>query len=102
MSYARPGEGSDVYVYATGPILHCHYGNQLYETESHQEMHDHLMLHRSRGHAVPERALERLWCEARGLPFESDVEASLRALRETEQWAKEQAINSALARPEGT
>jgi hypothetical protein len=89
MSYARPGEDSDVYVWSDGKTLYCELGDgerefpsSKFSTRSHQEMHDHLLMHRRRGESVPDAALERLWHEARGLPYETPVEAALRELRE--------------------
>ena len=81
MAYCRPGEGSDVYVYRTGDVLTCHAEGKAFTTTDEQSMIDHLMLHRRRGQKVPERTLERLWHEARGLPYETDVEAALKEAR---------------------
>lgn len=82
MSYARPGEGSDVYVWGDGKLLHCEAEGKTYTTTSHEEMWEHLRMHRRRGHTVPEKALDRLWCEARGFPYETDVQAAMRTLKE--------------------
>jgi len=73
MSYARKGEdGSDVYVYYSGnyvcqgcriwPRQELRRERLLYTwcCEQPADMLAHLMLHRERGHHVPERAIQRL------------------------------------------
>lgn len=66
MSYCRRnGVDSDVYVVRTGRRLAC-LGCSLVDfsgsvvRESAEEMRAHLLAHRSRGHLVPDRAIERL------------------------------------------
>lgn len=83
MSYAEPGEGSDVFVYRTSPkTIVCNWANrESYEAKSEIEMIEHLYSHRRRGHLVPERALEHLWAEHYHRPYETDVQRSLRALK---------------------
>lgn len=83
MSYARPGEGSDVYVYRGGALF-CiggfHSGWLTYETDSETEMLEHLHRHMDAGDEIPEKALERLAAERDGVPYETDVERALREL----------------------
>lgn len=82
MSYAQPGEGSDVYVYRTSPTtINCDWDNkESYEAKSILDMIEHLHSHRRRGHQVPERTLQRLWAEHYHRPYVTDVERSLKAL----------------------
>lgn len=84
MSYARIGEfGSDVYVYRdTAGVLFCQSVGKAFGCTDEQEMIDHLRSHRRRGQNVPQRALDRLEAERDGLPWETDVEAALRELKE--------------------
>lgn len=84
MSYCREGEfESDVYVYrqSTEPtVIICHYGSHTFTAHSEEEMIEHLMLHRRRGHMVPERAFDRLYSELNGIPYLTDVEIALRQI----------------------
>lgn len=69
MSYARCGNDSDVYV-IRDPNLQfiCFPGtNKLHEAafvcKTHQEMLEHLLLHRTVGDLVPERTINRIKLE---------------------------------------
>jgi len=85
LSYARQGEGSDVYVYRGGALF-CmggfHSAWLTYETASEAEMLEHLHRHMDAGDEVPETALLRLIAERDGVPYETEVERVLKALRE--------------------
>ncbi len=87
MSYCRFWwDDSDVYVYASteGGIVCCAClmggGTKRFETQ--QEVIDHLMVHRARGHNVPEYALFRLRAERDGIPYETDVQAAIKSLED--------------------
>lgn len=81
MSYAEPSPWSDVYVWRNGKVLHCEALGKTYTATEAQSMYDHLRMHQRKGDRVPDAALERLWHEARGLPYRTDVERSLKALK---------------------
>lgn len=90
MSYAEPSPWSDVYVYGTSgwpygaddkPVIVCESSGKSFVAKSAQEMWDHLRMHQRKGDKVPDKALERLWHEAKGLPYETDVERELRVLK---------------------
>ena len=81
MSYAEPGLHSDVYVWSDGEVIYCDALGKRFETTSRQQMMEHLWLHRRRGHKVPDEALDRLYAELMGIPYETAVEAELRHLR---------------------
>lgn len=87
MSYAEPGPNSDVYVWSDGRTLHCEMPGpsnrpRTFTCVHADDMWEHLRSHLRRGDKVPHTALDRLWHEARGLPYETDVEAALRELRD--------------------
>lgn len=79
MSYANT---DTLYVWSDGKTLYCESDGKEFTCTSPQEMWDHLRTHQRKGDYVPRDALERLWHEARGLPYETDVERSLKALKE--------------------
>lgn len=81
MSYAQIGEDSDVYVWSNGDDLFCESEGKTFVCGQPRLMIEHLEMHKRRGHKVPDKALERLWHEHWGLPYETDVERSLKALR---------------------
>lgn len=81
MSYAEPNPWSDVYVWRDGERLHCEAEGRKYTCETEREMYQHLRMHVRKGDKVPDKALERLWHEMNGLPYETDIERVLRALR---------------------
>lgn len=91
MSYCRnDGVESDVYVIRTFDdrlICYCCLANN--EADRPEEMITHLLIHRSIGHRVPQRALDRLNAERFGLPYKTDVEQALDEIRamDPRDWA---------------
>lgn len=79
MSYCRnDGVDSDVYVIRhVNGMLVCYCCLPDNEHERPEEMITHLLNHRSLGHKVPDRALDRLNAERFGLPYKTDVEQAL-------------------------
>lgn len=81
MSYCRIGEDSDVYVIRDmSGMLQCFCNLVMNYHEREEEMISHLLIHRSFGHKVPQRAIDRLQAERLGLPYKTDVEQALEAL----------------------
>lgn len=93
MAYCRWSEG-DCYVYGSGQGMTCcscrimpecdsydlagnclgHTGlHEDYNTESKQEMLDHLLEHRKQGHQVPDSAITRLMREVQGGTVASSI-----------------------------
>lgn len=93
MSYCRFWwDDSDVYVYESDRGIEC-CGCKLpeyargYTADDPEEMIAHLLLHRERGHTVPEYALETLREEA-GLPLAFPEKTALEYARENADWAE--------------
>ena len=66
MSYARFGEGSDVYIYSDGEQLNC-CGCCLdgdFASDDFEKICEHLIRHLDAGHKVPRYCIERLFVEA--------------------------------------
>lgn len=67
MAYARWGEGSDVYVFASSPGFHCQACSLgpggSYIALTRDSLIEHLARHRICGDAVPDQAFERLYEE---------------------------------------
>lgn len=90
MSYCRFGEDdSDVYVFRTGSrglgtleCCGCILGERSFYCQTEQQMIDHLHLHLAEGHLVPQKAFDRLEAERDGRPYETEVQAAMRNLRE--------------------
>lgn len=80
MSYCRMGEDSDVYVIRSGDRWICYCDLACNESDRPEEMISHLLRHRSFGHKVPQRAIERLNADRFGIPYKTDVEQALDAL----------------------
>jgi len=65
MSYCKKSADSDLYVYCDGGFYHC-CGCELTpspeccELSTLEELRDHLWAHRSAGHLVPQRAIDRV------------------------------------------
>lgn len=65
MSYARFGDGSDVYIFLSGDGLECSgcvlnfFGNWTYP--STQSMVDHLVQHEEAGYQIPATIIGELW-----------------------------------------
>lgn len=85
MSYARPGEGSDVYVVRSDGLI-CsggfHGNGFMFTVKTEAEMIEHLHRHIDAGDAVPESALLRLIIERDGWRYETDVERVLGELKD--------------------
>lgn len=79
MSYCRPGEDSDLYIYTNGYRIFV-YGDRehkSFDVGSEQAVLDYLAELAKGGALVPQRAIDRLTAERDGLPYKTDVQRAL-------------------------
>jgi len=75
VSYCRKGKDSDLYIIGTGDgweCLCCDLLESPYESvhfNTIKGLWDHIIDHDRNGHIVPERVIDRVWCEMNGEPY---------------------------------
>lgn len=86
MAYCRMGEDSDVYLVrdGSGSLICFHNREKSFDCVMEEDMIEHLLDHKARGDAVPDRAIRRLEDERDGVRHRTDVELALDTMEATD------------------